>query len=88
MNLPSRSYATLDAIAVTGSLMIVGGSVGALAILQIPESNLPILSALVSGLLSGVLGVYAGFRWGSSVSGKHTVDDAPTRTTPDPEKGS
>ena len=86
MNLPRRDYATLDAIAVTGSLVIVGGSIFALVMFRIPESNLPILSAIVSGIMSGIIGGYAGFRWGASVSGKHTVDDSPTRTVTDPKE--
>lgn len=50
---------------VLGTLAMIAGSMSALVFLEIPEPNLPILSGIVSGLSGGVLGLYAGARWGN-----------------------
>jgi hypothetical protein len=60
----------LDAAVVLTALLIVGGSLAALAFANIPKENLPIFAALVSSLLTLVVGGYSGFRWGSSVTAK------------------
>lgn len=60
----------LDSAVVLTSLLIVGGCLAALAFANIPKENLPIFAALTSSLLTLVVGGYAGFRWGSSVTAK------------------
>lgn len=65
MRLPRRDYRTLDALVVVGTLVLVAGSCVALVFVRIPEANLPILSSVVSALIGGVLGLYAGARWGN-----------------------
>lgn len=61
-----RDYATLDAIVVVASLVIIGGGVAGLMILDVPSDNLPIVAGLLGTMLGTILGGYAGFRWGAS----------------------
>lgn len=61
-----RDYATLDAIVVCAALVIIGGAVAGLMILDVPSDNLPIVAGLVGTMLGTVIGGYAGFRWGAS----------------------
>jgi len=84
---------TLDAIVVIGVLLIVGFSVWVLAYVTVPQANLPILSAVVSGLIGTVIGGYAGYRWGASKNTPKTVATADsgsasvtTTVTPDANK--
>ncbi len=67
---PPTNTATLDAAVVVLTLLIVGGGLAALAVLNIPDKNLPIFASILTGLMSLVVGGYAGFRWGSSVTAK------------------
>lgn len=63
-----RDYATLDAIVVIATLLIVGGGVAGLLFLDVPRENLPIVAGLLGTILGTILGGYAGFRWGASVT--------------------
>jgi len=65
-----RDYATLDAIVVIASLIIIGGGVAGLMLLVVPSDNLPIVAGLLGTMLGTILGGYAGFRWGASVGQK------------------
>lgn len=65
MRLPRRDYRTLDALVVVGTLAIVAGACLALVYVRIPEPNLPILSSVIGALIGGILGLYAGARWGN-----------------------
>jgi len=67
-----RDYATLDAIVVIGSLLIVGGGVAALIFYTVPGENLAVVSGLLGTIAGTILGGYAGFRWGASVAGRDT----------------
>ena len=68
----TRDYATLDAIVVVASLVIIGGGVGGLMLLDVPSDNLPIVAGLLGTMMGTILGGYAGFRWGASVNkGEH-----------------
>ena len=67
-----RDYATLDAIVVCASLVIIGGGVAGLMLLDVPSDNLPIVAGLLGTMLGTILGGYAGFRWGASVVQKDT----------------
>jgi hypothetical protein len=60
-----KNYRTLDAIVVIASLAELAGAGFALVFIRIPEPNLPIFSALVSGSVAATLGAYAGARWGN-----------------------
>lgn len=62
-----RDYATLDAIVVVASLIIIGGGVAGLMFLNVPSDNLPIVAGLLGTMLGTILGGYAGFRWGASM---------------------
>lgn len=62
--------AALDSAVVLATLLIVGAGLAALATLPIPDKNLPIFASILTGLMSLVVGGYAGFRWGSSVTAK------------------
>lgn len=62
-----RSYETLDAIVVVGSLTIVGGGTAALIFFTVPGENLAVVSGLLGTIAGTILGGYAGFRWGASV---------------------
>lgn len=44
----------------------VSGAGLILAFVNIPDKNLPIFASLVSGGIVGTLGLYAGYRYGSS----------------------
>lgn len=61
----TRDYRTLDAIVVCGCLLMLGGAGLALVYVTIPQANLPIFAALVSGTVGGALGLYTGARWGN-----------------------
>ena len=63
-----RDYATLDAIVVVAALIIIGGGVAGLMILNVPSDNLPIVAGLLGTMLGTILGGYAGFRWGASTT--------------------
>lgn len=65
-----RDYQTLDAIVVCASIVIIGGAVGGLMFLEVPQNNLPIVASLLGTLLGTIVGGYAGFRWGASVASK------------------
>lgn len=69
-----RDYQTLDAIVVIGSILIVGGSIAGLMFRAVPTDNLPTLAGLLGTLLGTVIGGYAGFRWGASVTAKQQVE--------------
>lgn len=60
-----KNYRTLDAFVVIGSLAQLAAAGAALVFIRIPEPNLPIFSALVSGSVAATLGAYAGARWGN-----------------------
>jgi hypothetical protein len=45
-----------------------------LVFITIPQANLPVFSALVSGSISGMLGLYTGARWGNK---KPSSEDPP-----------
>lgn len=62
-----RTYETLDALVVIGSLVIVGGGIGALCFFTVPGENLAVVSGLLGTIAGTILGGYAGFRWGASV---------------------
>lgn len=78
----TRNYATLDAIVVCATLIIIGGGVAGLMILDVPSDNLPIVAGLLGTMLGTILGGYAGFRWGASV----TKDTQPVRVVNPPEQ--
>ncbi|EJL33232.1 hypothetical protein PMI01_02194 [Caulobacter sp. AP07] len=61
----TRDYRTLDAIVVCACLLMLGGAGLALVYVTIPQANLPIFAALVSGTVGGALGLYTGARWGN-----------------------
>lgn len=73
----TRDYRTLDAIVVVACLGMVAGFGGALVFLDVPQPNLPILAALVSGTAGTILGAYSGARWGNK---KADVDATSDRT--------
>ncbi len=75
MNLPERNYATLDALAVIGSLVIVAGIVAGLFIYDLDPAVAPIVSALATAIL-GIPVSYGAFRWGSSVGAKNAMQPA------------
>jgi hypothetical protein len=75
MNLPERNYATLDALAVIGSLVIVAGIVAGLFVYQLDPAVAPIVSALATAIL-GIPVSYGAFRWGSSVGAKSAQNPA------------
>lgn len=60
-----RDYRTLDAIVVVGCMVMAYSFGLALVFTTIPQAQLAILSALVSGPVCGALGLYAGARWGN-----------------------
>ncbi len=66
----NTSTSTLDAALVLVTLLLLGGGLAALAFVNIPDKNLPIFAALLTGLVGSVIGAYAGFRWGSSITAK------------------
>lgn len=66
----TNTTATLDAALVLVTLLLLGGGLAALAFVNIPDKNLPIFASLLTGLVGSVIGAYAGFRWGSSVTAK------------------
>lgn len=70
----TRDYRTLDAIVVCACLLMLGGAGWALVYVTIPQANLPIFAALVSGTVGGALGLYTGARWGNK---KPSSEDAP-----------
>jgi len=76
VNLPERNYATLDALAVIGSLVIVAGIVAGLFIYQLDPAVAPIVSALATAIL-GIPVSYGAFRWGSSVGAKNAQQAGP-----------
>lgn len=61
----------LDAGLVAGVLLILAAGIAGLMFLPIPQANLAILASLLSGLAGTVIGGYAGYRWGASVSDRH-----------------
>lgn len=75
MNLPDRNYATLDALAVIGSLVIVAGIVAGLFVFKLDPAVAPIVSALATAIL-GIPVSYGAFRWGSSVGAKNAQNPA------------
>jgi len=77
-----RTYETLDAIVVVGSVAIIGGGIAGLMFLDVPSDNLPIVAGLLGTVMGTILGGYAGFRWGASVAQK---DTQPVRVTNSPD---
>jgi hypothetical protein len=75
MNLPERNYATLDAMSVIGSLVIVAGVVVGLFAYDLDPAVAPIVSALATAIL-GIPVSYGAFRWGSSVGAKNAQQQA------------
>lgn len=67
--LPRRDYRTLDAFVVIAGMLIMAGVFVALAVLNIPQANLPILSGLAGTLFGGTVGLYAGARWNAKGKG-------------------
>lgn len=63
---PRDTINLLDAILVTGVLLILAGVLAVLAFLQVPQANLAIMASLASGMMGTVIGGYAGYRWGAS----------------------
>lgn len=76
MNLPERNYATLDALAVVGSLVIVAGVIIGLFTYALDPAVAPIVSALATAIL-GIPVSYGAFRWGSSVGAKNAANQQP-----------
>lgn len=70
MPTPSPDANGLDAALVLGAMLIIGGGLAMLGLHDIPDKNLPIFASILTGLVTGILGSYAGFRWGSSVTAK------------------
>lgn len=68
----------LDAILIVSIVFIVGSGVFGLMFLDIPQDNLAILASLLSGLTGTVIGGYAGYRWGASMTDKHAPQAAGT----------
>lgn len=66
----NTNTSTLDSALVLVTLLLLGGGLAALAFVNIPDKNLPIFASLLTGLVGSVIGAYAGFRWGSSVTAK------------------
>lgn len=60
-----RNYRTLDAIVVVGSLMMLGGVLYALIMINIPSDQLPIVAGLAGTIFGGTVGAYGGARWAS-----------------------
>lgn len=81
----TRDYRTLDAIVVVACLMMLAGAGLALVFVVIPQANLPIFAALVSGTVGGAIGLYTGARWGNK---KPTGEDPLTATVTAPAGGS
>lgn len=84
MNLPKRDYHTLDAIVVTGAMVIVGGGIVGLIFRVIPSENLAVLAGLLGTIAGTILGGYAGFRWGASVANKEAQPVKVTNSPADP----
>jgi len=76
MNLPERNYATLDALAVTGSLMIVSGVIVGMFVFKLDPAVAPIVASLATAVL-GIPVSYGAFRWGSSVGAKNAAQQQP-----------
>lgn len=73
---PARQSSTslLDAITVSGSLIIIGGVLFGLFVTTVPSPQLPVIASL-AGLIGGtVLGGYAGYKWGASEALKKVAD--------------
>lgn len=71
-----KNYRTLDAIVVVIALVELGFIFWALVFLTIPQANLPILAGLVGSTIGGMLGLYAGARWGNKKTDEpHTPGD-------------
>jgi len=67
-----RNYETLDAIVVVGAMVIVGGGIAGLMLLTVPGENLAVVSGLLGAVSGTILGGYAGFRFGASVTNGKT----------------
>ena len=63
---------------------MLGGAGWSLVFIVIPQANLPIFAALVSGTVGGALGLYTGARWGNK---KPTSEDPLTATVTSPLGG-
>ena len=79
----TKDYRTLDAILVTACLVELAFVFWVLAFINIPQSNLPILSALASGAICGTLGAYAGARWGNNKTTTRPGDAAVQEAKPE-----
>lgn len=75
MEMPSRNYETLDAIAVIASLVIVAGIILGLFIAPLDPAVAPIVSSLATAIL-GVPISYGAFRWGNTVGAKAATEAA------------
>lgn len=75
IELPSRNYETLDAIAVVASLLIVAGIIVGLFVQPLDPAVAPIVSSLATAIL-GVPISYGAFRWGNTVGAKAATEAA------------
>lgn len=60
----------LDAAVVLVIILVLTGGLAVLATHDIPDKQLPIFASILTGMQTGILGAWAGFRWGSSVTAK------------------
>lgn len=67
---PRSVVSMLDAALVILVTLIVAGVLAGLFFLTVPSANLAIIASIVSGLVGAVIGGYAGFRWGASLTAK------------------
>lgn len=74
-----RDYRTLDAIVITGSLAILGGSIAALVVTKIPSEQLAVFSGAI-GTIGGYILGYTSWRWAGGP--KRTDAPGATITTP------
>lgn len=73
--LPNRTYETLDALAVVGTLILVGMIVAGLFLMEVDPAVAPIIASLGTGLLS-IPAMYGSFRWGNTVGAKAATEAA------------
>lgn len=66
MAAPAPPESKLDSAIILLLIFLAFVVVMLLAFVAIPDKNLPILSAFASAAVTGPLGIYFGFRWGSS----------------------
>lgn len=71
----NRSYETLDALAVIGSLILVGGIIAGLFFVKLDPAVAPIVASLGTAVL-GLPISYGAFRWGNNVGSKQAAEAA------------